>query len=141
MAVHLSLGLSNAYYTTNNQFFGTLDKAVPTGEALYICSSGEDTDKPGSYQTWCSTATTDDSWGGSPVGHCILSLGQPNLTDGCYTPDISVAALAQAAKGVAIRATSSSTHSGSSGRGDFVTVLAGGIIAAFARLLLVHNGY
>jgi hypothetical protein len=121
MAVHISLGVSNAYYTydTVPKFFGTLDTHVPSGSTLFICSSGKDTDGP-LYQTYCSLVTEDDSWGGSGtgVGECTLDLGQTAVTDGCYPSDKSTGAEAQAIAGAQLRGSSATGSSTSSASGS-----------------------
>ena len=87
LAVHLAQGLSIAHYNgIDNSFLGGANYSIPADPGIIrLCVSGQSGD--GGYQTLCQNAADDNSLGGP---NCQVVLGQKNVTDGCYPPDVDV---------------------------------------------------
>jgi hypothetical protein len=61
---------------------------------VFACFSGRRND--GTYESVCDFAETNNQ---EIFPYCAISIGQPNVNDGCYTPDTSAAAVQFAAGG------------------------------------------
>ena len=85
LEVHLAQGLSVAYYNgIDNSLLGGADYDIPSNPGVIrLCASGQAGD--GSDLTICVNALADNTFGGP---NCQVLLGQKNVTDGCYSPNV-----------------------------------------------------
>ena len=119
LEVYLAQGLSVAYYNgIDNSLLGGADYDIPSNPGVIrLCASGQAGD--GSDQTLCANALADNTFDGR---NCQVILGQKNVTDGCYSPNVVVHSPSSITSSPASASTSSpgftsspgSTNSGSS---------------------------
>ena len=88
MEVHLSQGLSIAYYNgVDNAFLGGANFSVPANPGIMrMCVSGQAGN--GQLKTVCVNVLVDNAILGDSF--CEVARGQQNVTDGCYNPNTAV---------------------------------------------------
>jgi hypothetical protein len=88
--VHLNQGLSIAYYNgIDNALLGGADYSLPAPANMPIirlCVSGQAGDGY-YYETICVNAVADNVLANTP--YCEVALGQKQVTDGCYVPNVT----------------------------------------------------
>jgi len=140
MNVHLNQGLSIAYYNgIDNVLLGGANYSLPVGANMPIirlCVSGRGGDGY-YYETICVNAVADNTLANTP--YCQIALGQKQVTDGCYEPNVvrTASSIGSSGPGVAsCTAVSGGTSYTSKSVKSSITSCHGGILVAASVILL-----